>query len=315
MGSPTPGSPQPGGRDAAAAGGGAGAGANIWPGEPWRRTLPWGCVPKLWPSEIPWVMPSSSTSADGILGAWNFLQEPPLPVSTLVIHNWEAESPGHAFPFASVAGQELELGSLVPLRRLTPVPVPAWRWKGMPAGPRRSQGLPGGSSQPSALPAGVPASPAATASASAGAVQHMCLRQRLSPELHGYNHRPQNAWEMTARLAGQGQTAAATPLPRRALGLALEGREATPGARGRQAVWCSPPGQCFLMRHFLVSSSAGHAAPSSWAVPGTSRTRVSTPHLQPQVRPSWVQALHLLQGPGSHISARTSGDRGAGEGR
>lgn len=255
---------------------------------------------KLWPPEIPWVMPSSSTSALGILGAQRFLQEPPLWVSTLLIHNWSGESPGRAFPFASAAGRQLELGSLIPPRRLMPAPVPAQWWKGTTAGPRQSQGLPCRSSQPGTLPMGVPASPAV--SASAGAAQHMCLRRRLSPELHGYSHWPQNAWEMTARLAGHRQTVATAPLPQCTSGLALEGCE------GRQAVRCSPPGQCFLMRHLLVSSSAGQTAPSSLAAPATSRTRVSKPHLQPQVRPSWVQALHSLHGPGSHVSA---GDRGA----
>lgn len=261
-----------------------------------------GCLPKLRPSKIPWVMPSSRASAPDILGARRFWQEPPLRVSTLRIHNCGAESLGRAFPFASVAGREPELGSFVPPRQLTPAPVPAQRWKGTPAGPRRSRGLPGKSIQPGTLPTGVPASPAAGTSANAGAAQHMCLRKRLSPELHSYSHWLQNAWETTAGLAGHHRTAATAPLPRHASGLALEGCEAVAGTWGCQAVRCSPPGQCFLIRHFLVSSSEGQAAPSSRGAPGTSRTRVSTPHLQPQVRPSWVQALHSLQGPGSHVS-------------
>lgn len=104
---------------------------------------------------------------------------------------------------------------------------------------------------------------------------------------------------MTAWLAGHRQTPAATVLLQRPSGSLWRDAKLSPAPAAR----CSPPGQCFFMRHLLVSSSAGQAVPSSRVASGTSRTRVSTPHLQPQVRLSWVQALHSLQGPGSHDSA------------
>lgn len=106
--------------------------------------------------------------------------------------------------------------------------------EGTPAGPRRSQGLPGGSSQPRhAARGGVPTSPAARASASARAAQHMCLRRRFSPELHSYSHRPQNACEMTARLAGHCRAAATVPPPALAsLGAHFGGAQSHPRGRG-----------------------------------------------------------------------------------
>lgn len=104
-----------------------------------------------------------------------------------------------------------------------------------------------------------------------------------------------------------------TPRHRGAPRFYAERRRGTkPGGCGGQEGLRSPPGQCFLRRHFRVSSSAGHEAPSSRGVPRTSRTRVSKPHLQPQVRPSWVQALHSPQGPGSHVSGGKKGARGGG---
>lgn len=148
------------------------------------------------------------------------------------------------------------------------------------------------------------------AGASTGAAQHMCLGRQLSPELHGYSHRPPNAWEMSSRLAGHnpaGPPATAGLLAFMQSGGGAPSRGAAGGRRGCAHL----PGSASSGGTFGSPAARGMKPPPLAGCPGPRAPASPSPTCSRRSGPRGCRRSTRSRAP-----ARTSlgGKKGHGEG-